>query len=313
MPTFGPITLHLNHPTWLDTGIDLPAGLLVRGTATGQGKWDLYYAAYPNGSPGWTGFPIDGSPLGVERTPFSLLIAVTPSTPGFEYENAFQGGYSFSFVSPGGRLYVGFNDIFNTFHDNTGAFEIQFEYDGGASDEEAQTMTRYLGDQVTVWGQFSDLTLATSDASSAPALRVYEETTDTPIFVDTMTKQDDPNTAGFYRGQFEASTANGFETGKTYCVRASATVAGINQAKVIDRFVVRPPLATSIWDASIGFDTAGSPTTYGASLRRLISRFVNRMTKSGNIVTLYGPDSSTVLSSQSYSVTDTGFDRSPEV
>lgn len=63
-----------------------------------------------------------------------------------------------------------------------------------------------------------------TDADSAPAYRVYEDETATPILTGTMAKLDDANTTGFYSELIACTAANGFEDGKTYTIYIEATV-----------------------------------------------------------------------------------------
>ena len=63
-----------------------------------------------------------------------------------------------------------------------------------------------------------------TDADSAPAYRVYEDETATPILTGTMDKLDDGSTTGFYVETIACTSANGFETGKTYTIYIEATV-----------------------------------------------------------------------------------------
>lgn len=65
-----------------------------------------------------------------------------------------------------------------------------------------------------------------TDADAAPAYRIYEDETATAILNDTMAKLDDGNTTGFYTELIAVTTANGFESGKTYTVYIEATVDG---------------------------------------------------------------------------------------
>jgi hypothetical protein len=68
---------------------------------------------------------------------------------------------------------------------------------------------------------------AATDADSAPAYRVYEHETATPILTGTMALLDDANTTGFYSEQITLSAANGFEIGKSYSIYIAATVGGV--------------------------------------------------------------------------------------
>ena len=63
-----------------------------------------------------------------------------------------------------------------------------------------------------------------TDADAAPAYRVYEHETGTPILTGTMTKLDDANTTGFYTEQITCSIGNGFEVGKSYTIYIRAVV-----------------------------------------------------------------------------------------
>jgi hypothetical protein len=68
---------------------------------------------------------------------------------------------------------------------------------------------------------------AATDADGAPAYRVYEDETSTPILTGTMALLDSANTAGFYTEQITLSAANGLEKGKCYTVYIEATVGGV--------------------------------------------------------------------------------------
>lgn len=81
---------------------------------------------------------------------------------------------------------------------------------------------------------------AAQDADSAPAYRVYEMTTATPILTGTLSTFDASNTDGFYNGAITLSAANGFEVGKTYKLRVSAVVDGVTGADVTMFRVVDP-------------------------------------------------------------------------
>ena len=63
-----------------------------------------------------------------------------------------------------------------------------------------------------------------TDADAAPAYRLYEDETATPILTGNLAKLDDANTTGFYTELVACTAANGFEDGKTYTVYITATV-----------------------------------------------------------------------------------------
>ena len=65
-----------------------------------------------------------------------------------------------------------------------------------------------------------------TDADSAPAYRIYEDETATPILTGTMAKLDDAGTTGFYTESIVCSAGNGYEVGKTYTIYIEATVDG---------------------------------------------------------------------------------------
>ena len=73
-------------------------------------------------------------------------------------------------------------------------------------------------------------TQESADADSAPTYRVYEAETSTPILTGTMALLDDANTVGQYSEEITLSAANGFELGKSYNIRISATVDGVTGA-----------------------------------------------------------------------------------
>lgn len=75
---------------------------------------------------------------------------------------------------------------------------------------------------------FSPTTNEPADADGAPAYRVYEDETATPILTGTMATLDAANTDGFYSEQITLSAANGLESGKSYTIRIFATVGGVD-------------------------------------------------------------------------------------
>ena len=95
---------------------------------------------------------------------------------------------------------------------------------------------------------------AATDADSAPAYRVYEDETSTPILTGSMAKLDDANTTGFYSEQITLSAANGFEVGKSYSIYISAVVGGVtgtmhHQLQVITAPAVAADVPTATQNA----------------------------------------------------------------
>lgn len=93
------------------------------------------------------------------------------------------------------------------------------EYMGSWKIDDTPTITLTTGSTTNV----------ATDADSAPAYRVYEDTTDTAILTGTMSKLDDTNTTGLYRVQLTLSAANGFEKGKTYTIVKTYAVSSNNR------------------------------------------------------------------------------------
>ena len=63
-----------------------------------------------------------------------------------------------------------------------------------------------------------------TDASSAPAYRVYEDETAEAILTGTMALLDTDNTTGFYTEIIPSAVTTEFEHGKTYTIYIEATV-----------------------------------------------------------------------------------------
>jgi hypothetical protein len=112
---------------------------------------------------------------------------------------------------------------------------------------------------VTVTQVFS--TGVATDADSAPAYRVYEDETTTPILTGTMALLDSANTAGLYSEQITLSAANGFEKGKSYSIYISATVSSVAGA-TWRSFQIQAAVDTK----SINAVAATSVTTINANL-----------------------------------------------
>lgn len=90
-----------------------------------------------------------------------------------------------------------------------------------------------LGANLTFYANtFTPATGAAVDADAVPDYRIYEEETGTPLLTGSMAKLDDANTTGFYSEQVAVSGANGFEAGKSYCVRITGVVGGVTGAQV---------------------------------------------------------------------------------
>lgn len=73
---------------------------------------------------------------------------------------------------------------------------------------------------------------AEAAATGSPSYRIYEDETATPILTGTLTALDSGNTTGFYSERIQLTAANGFEEGKSYTIRITATIAGISRTAV---------------------------------------------------------------------------------
>lgn len=139
-----------------------------------------------------------------------------------------------------------------------------------------------IGDSRTFYAQLSRYdTGAAADSAAVPAYEVYEDETGTAILSGNMALLNDAGTTGFYSEQIAITAANGFENGKSYCVRAAATVNSVAHAWILDCFVVRNSYAEK-W------------------LKNKVTHNLNTKT-----FTLYDDDGSTVLATRTYSEADT--------
>lgn len=90
-----------------------------------------------------------------------------------------------------------------------------------------------IGDSICFYANtFTPSTGAAVDADAAPAYSVYEDETGTAILTGTMALLDDAGSTGFYSEQITVSAANGFEVGKSYCVRVTAAVSSVTGAEL---------------------------------------------------------------------------------
>jgi len=94
-------------------------------------------------------------------------------------------------------------------------------------------MSGYLGsfiidDTCTFYANsHTPATGAAVDADAVPGYRIYEDETTTPLLTGSMALLDDANTVGFYSEQITLSAANGFEAGKSYCIRVTLVVGAV--------------------------------------------------------------------------------------
>jgi hypothetical protein len=120
-----------------------------------------------------------------------------------------------------------------------------------------------LDDVLTFTAQtHTPATGADVDDDDFPTYDVYEDETGTAILSGTMAKLDDAGTLGFYSEQITLSPGNDFELGKSYHIRVTATVGGVDGSEVhnfqmeaaVDAASISAPassaadIADAVWD-----------------------------------------------------------------
>lgn len=96
--------------------------------------------------------------------------------------------------------------------------------------------------------------------ASSVTVRVFEDDSDTAIVTPTATER--TSQTGNYRVPIVATTANGFEVGKSYNVVADATVASVAGKGVVGSFVVEPPITLG----TVVADGGNTATTFKTDL-----------------------------------------------
>jgi len=70
-------------------------------------------------------------------------------------------------------------------------------------------------------------------ADAVPGFRVYEDLTTAPLLTGSFAAHDGANCTGFYSAQLAITTANGFEAGKSYCIRITGVVGGVTGVDIL--------------------------------------------------------------------------------
>lgn len=96
--------------------------------------------------------------------------------------------------------------------------------------------------------------------ASAVTVRVFEDDSDTEIVTPTATER--TSQTGNYRVPIVATTANGFEVGRSYNVVVDATVASVAAKGVVATFVVQPPVTLG----AVVSDAGNTATTFKTDL-----------------------------------------------
>lgn len=100
-----------------------------------------------------------------------------------------------------------------------------------------------IGQSPTVdFTTINPLTGQVSDADFLPTCDIFEDTTDVPIMSPVVTKR--VGLTGDYRVSFDATSANGFEVGKSYNVIVTVTVGGVTEKAPIASFILAAPFSS---------------------------------------------------------------------
>lgn len=92
------------------------------------------------------------------------------------------------------------------------------------------------------------------DATGMPAYRIYEGENGTPILTGSMSLLDDAGTVGYYSEEIITSAGNGFEDGKSYDIRVTATIDGVAAAFPMS-FTATTKLVSGLNDFDSSSDT----------------------------------------------------------
>lgn len=119
-------------------------------------------------------------------------------------------------------------------------------------------MTPKLEETITIDFVTSASTGAAADADSTPTCEVFEDATDTAVISPAVVKR--ASKTGNYRIPIACTAANGFETGKSYNVIASATVGGVAAKAKVAGFQMRSKLVSDLQDSPYNGGAVASVT-----------------------------------------------------
>lgn len=148
---------------------------------------------------------------------------------------------------------------------------------------------------------FDPTTGEPSDADAAPAYRIYEDETGTPILTGNMALLDDSNTVGQYSEQITCSAANGFEVGKDYHARITATVDGVDGAVSKSMTIVPSAVNANVTqiegaDATDELENAVT-TVLGTNLVDILDRLPTTLSGGKMRAQIEGADANTINAS----------------
>ena len=172
-----------------------------------------------------------------------------------------------------------------------------------------------LNENLTFTVQAADNTGAPATPTGNVNYAVYEDSTTAEILTSTMTKDFDAKT-GFCLATIACTTANGFERHKTYTIRITAVIGGINVAKTYNFICLgiedEPTATTGALTSTANFKSyakitgTGDDTLIGYLISRAtaaIENYCDRVLRSASYRELYDGDGTDELYLKQYPVT----------
>ncbi len=171
-----------------------------------------------------------------------------------------------------------------------------------------------LGENLTFTIQVVNASGDVANATGSPAYSVYEDETSTSILSGSMSQLSAQT--GFYSEQIACTTANGFETYKSYTVRITATVSGVSVGTAYtflclgteDAPQATTGALTSVanFKSYIGLTSSDDDTLIGYLISRAtdaIERYCNRTLRSADYREYYNGTGERELLLKEYPVT----------
>jgi len=171
-----------------------------------------------------------------------------------------------------------------------------------------------LGQNLTFTAQFLNAVGSPVAADAAPAYKVFEDETGVAILAGNMAALG--GETGFYSEQIACTTANGFERYKSYSIRITGAVGGVDIANVdsficygvedIPRIAAGVLVTTLSFKAYAGITDATDDALIGSLINRAtsaIERFCDRTLRSATHTEWYDGDDTTELFLREWPVT----------
>jgi hypothetical protein len=139
-------------------------------------------------------------------------------------------------------------------------------------------MYRKLADTITLdFTVHLPTTGAVSDADALPTVEIWEDETDTTLAGGTVTKR--VAKTGNYRVAIIATTANGFEVGKSYNVVVTVIAGTVTAKAVIGSFFIDEKRLSDLNDITVAQILAGvveGTTTFVQAVRLILSALTGK-------------------------------------